>query len=480
MNRRKFLATTIVGTLAARSLLASSGPTAGTITPLGKLVHDCLIPGQGRDNGAFPAHPNGIRLSKDRFLVLYATRGWRGVDEDRSIIYQVRVKGFDGVILKEGMLASSTDAWDPLGDGSRHFMAQGHPGGFGVPKGALIDGRPAPHANLFVICWYRYARPFAGPDRVERPLAAKTHTVCWVQVRLNDAGNDIEIVEPESLLRSPDFDPADPAGRLSNITFIQAQSYNASATEWVHQGSGAWPDRNDPKAAGPVALKFRYHPARHRYEWVETGPRFFPPGFEAIEGSLVRLDDGWAMYARPHKDANLPLLWVRLDDPFSLAGRKLFNQPRAGQPIVRAPVSAYRCADGRIRVFTGDREGSPYQNRRHPLYCWEADPRNDFALTRRQVVFDLLATDSALRPESEPIADMCKVLPHSGGSSQWLVHRFRTESINYRRERPASTNPEPQFRVSPAVTDDERALHGIYIARLNLDGSYPDVWSFSG
>jgi len=75
-------------------------------------------------------------------------------------------------------------------------------------------------------------------------------------------------------------------------------------------------------------------------------------------------------------------------------------------------------------------------------------------------VFDLLAADPRVRPESEPIADMCKLLPHSGGSTQWLVHRFRTESINYRRERPASTNPEPQFQVSPAVTDAERVLAG--------------------
>jgi len=232
------------------------------------------------------------------------------------------------------------------------------------------------------------------------------------------------------------------------------------------------------EGAGPVAGKFRYHASRHRYEWVQTGPRFFPPGIDASEGGIIRLKDGWAMFARPPKDAGLPLLWARMDDPFARPARRVLAEVRPGQPIVRGPVSAYLCADHRIRVFTGSREISLYANRRHPLYCWEADPGADFALSRRQVVCDLLGPGSRIRPESEPIADMCKLLPHSGGPSQWLVHRFRTESIDYRRERPASTNPEPQFRISPAVSDEEREAHGVYLARLDYGESHPDAWTF--
>lgn len=485
VNRRSFLATSAVGALAARGLASNATSPSGRIAPAGKLVHDCGIPGQGRSSGAFPAHPNGIRLSRDRFLLLYATRGWRGVDEDRSIIYQIRAGAFNGRVLKEGLLAATSDDWDPLGDGSRYFRAHGHPGGFGVPKGARIGGRAAPHANLFVLTWYQYARAFSAPDRLERPLAdasarigGKTRSVQHVHVRLNDAGDDIELLDPVSDLVAPDLSPDDPRARRINLTYIQAQPYDGSATEWVHQFMPGWPDPKQPDAAGPAAVRFRYNAGRHRYEWVETGPRFFPHGLEAGEGSIVRLRDGWAMYARPAKDANLPLLWARLDDPFRRPARQVFSKPRAGQPIVRGPISAYVCADGRIRVFTGSREISPYRNRRHPLYCWEADPYADFALTRRQVAFDILAVDPGIRPESEPIADMAKVLPHSGGRTQWLVHRFRTESINYRRERPASTNPEPQFRISPAVTEHERDAHGIYLARIDYDQDWPDEWRF--
>ncbi|MDZ4803155.1 MAG: hypothetical protein SGI92_33770 [Bryobacteraceae bacterium] len=486
MNRRRFIATTALGALASRTLLARSlQPSTGTVTPAGKLVHDCGIPGQGRSNGAFPAHPNGIRLSRDRYLLLYATRGWRGVDEDRSIVYQVRSGAFNGPILKEALLAKSVDDWDPMGDGSKHFKAHGHPGGFGVPKGALIGGQLAGNANLFVLKWYCYARHFAGPDRLERflaessaRLAEKTIRVQWVHARLNDAEDDIELLESVSSLRAPGFTELDPLAERNNQTYTQAQPFNATASEWIDQFMPNWPDPEQPTASGPVAIKFRYNPGRHRYEWVQTGPRYFPPGIDAIEGGLIRLDDGWAMYARPFKDANLPLLWVRMDDPFSRPAKKILAQQRAGQPIVRGPVTAYRCADGRIRVFTGSREISPYANRRHPLYCWEADPAADFALSKRQVVFDILATDPRIRPESEPIADMCKLLPHSGGSTQWIAHRFRTESINYRRERPASTNPEPQFQISPAVTDHEREAHGIYLARIDYGDSFPDVWDF--
>ena len=100
-------------------------------------------------------------------------------------------------------------------------------------------------------------------------------------------------------------------------------------------------------------------------------------------------------------------------------------------------------------------------------------------IDRRQIVCDLLASHPQIRPDSEPIADMCKVLPHSGGKTQWVVHRFRTESIDYRRERPASTNPEPHFQISPAVTESEREAHGVYLARLDYDESYPDGWTFA-
>src|SRR6266550_1368330 len=136
ITRRTFVASALASAVAPRLLRATPDASQVSIEHKGKLIHECTVPGETRKDDVFPAHPNGIRLSRDRFLFIYATRGFRGIDEDRSIIYQVRSEGFDGPVLKEGLLAASIDDWDPLGDGKRYKRNQGAPTAFGVPKGA--------------------------------------------------------------------------------------------------------------------------------------------------------------------------------------------------------------------------------------------------------------------------------------------------------------------------------------------------------
>jgi len=48
-------------------------------------IESCPLPGETRAEGAVPAHPNGLQIAKDRYLVLYATRSFRGTDDDRRI-----------------------------------------------------------------------------------------------------------------------------------------------------------------------------------------------------------------------------------------------------------------------------------------------------------------------------------------------------------------------------------------------------------
>src|SRR5690349_13559308 len=117
----------------AGALLSTRGMAAGRIARLenkGVLVRDCTIPGETRADDVTPAHPNGIQVSRDKWLIVYATRGFRGVDDDRSIVYQLRQGAFDGKVIREGLLARS---------GVRettHFLQHGHPVAFGVPKDA--------------------------------------------------------------------------------------------------------------------------------------------------------------------------------------------------------------------------------------------------------------------------------------------------------------------------------------------------------
>ncbi len=498
MNRKKFITTGALGALLAPAMLSGANRRAGAsaqsdnlepgaISFAGKLVHECSISGETRGKQVYPAHPNGIRLSKDRVLLLYATRGWRGVDEDRSIIYQVRLGGFTGPILKEGILAQARDDWDPFNDGSRYFQAHGAPVGFGVPKGVVIDGRIAPHANLFVIKWYSYSRYFIQPGRLALTtsdpnsvkLSARTMHLEWVQVRLNDTEDDIEIVEPVSTLQIPGVDPEKPESRRVNQSYVQPVPYNREATEWIDMAVIGWSERPKEDAIGPVAVKYRYDPQRHRYAWVQKSGRLFPRGIHAVEGGAIRTPEGWAMFARPMRWNSLPLLWAKKEDPFDgKPATRVLAAPREGQPIVRGPVTAYRAADGKIRVFSGHEDSSPYHNRRNPLYGWEAEDSGEMTLSRQQLIKDALFPDLGIRSNAEPIIDMAKLLPHCGGSSQYLVFRLHVGSLNYERIRKNVLSTDPAHRL-PAITEAERMACGIYVARIDYGRDLPGEWDFA-
>ena len=80
------------------------------------------------------------------------------------IIYQLRADCPDGPLMREGRLCRSIDDWDPDGDGSRSVLQYGHPGVFGVPKGALFKGQPVGHANIFMARWRRNSYGFLDPE----------------------------------------------------------------------------------------------------------------------------------------------------------------------------------------------------------------------------------------------------------------------------------------------------------------------------
>src|SRR5438128_1451344 len=96
-------------------LLFAIHPTPGTarepetgpiesIKHQGEFIRECSLPGETRKDDVVPRHANAIQLSRQRWLVVYSTHGYRGVDDERSIIYQVRRDAPDGPVLKEGFL----------------------------------------------------------------------------------------------------------------------------------------------------------------------------------------------------------------------------------------------------------------------------------------------------------------------------------------------------------------------------------------
>jgi len=281
------------------------------IEPRGILIREATVPGETRAEDVFPAHPNGIPVSRDRWLLVYATRTFRGVDDDLSILYQLRAGAPDGRLLHEGMLARSVNDWDALGDGGRYVKQHGHPVAFGVPRGTRIGGRPAPSANLFVVKWRRCARaidPATGlmiHGSKHPELHLRTQAVEWMQLRLNEAGDDVEVVQPPALLvqqgyeagpgfcaRVPSPPPVRGLGpvRWMNQSFTQAVPFNDDATEWA--------DCNHFDGGRIAALKYRYDAGQGRYAWVETGPVFQDAGNSLSEASLARYGDDWIVCAR--------------------------------------------------------------------------------------------------------------------------------------------------------------------------------------
>jgi hypothetical protein len=467
MTRRQLLA----GGLA----YTQRGFASARIESSGMFLEECSIDGETRKDGVFPAHPNGIRLGKNRFLLIYATRGFRGVDEDRSIIYQVRAGSFAGRVLKEGILARSIDDWRPLDDGHLYKKNNGSPTVFGVPKGARIHGKVPPHANLFVAKWYQHARAFAESGRLIKAtesldLMEKTLHVEATQFRLNNAGDDIEILQPPAALRQQGYETGETMCSASargdmNQSFVNPVPFNTDLTEWIDSHHFGFSDPKHPGGNRIAAIKFRYSPKRHRYDWIETGPVLFYPEYAAIEASTIRLKDSWAIGARAQQKG-LPVLWVRSEDPFSSKPKYIGAEVSEQHPPSSGPMTAYVCADGVIRLLTGDGRESPYRIARNPLYCWEVNPDRGFALSNRRVVIDLLQAGLPIRREAGPVADMAKILPHSGGRDQLILHRVRTTAIGV---------PNPDRKLA---TDSEKRVHGIYSAHLLFEEDQADAWDF--
>jgi hypothetical protein len=442
----------------------------------GILLGDCSLPGETRKDDVTPAHSSGLQVSRDRWLLLYATRGFRGVDDDRSIVWQLRKGAIDGPIIKEGMLARSREYEpfgaenQPAGEGKVYVKQHGHPVVFGVPKGAIIDGKPAAHANLFVAKWRAVARILdrktnallhSGADPEAR---RRSQVVEWVQFRLNERDDDLEIVQPAGIMRQQGFEqgPAFCSGQQvgwMNQSFTPPVPFNRIATEWA--------DCNHFDRGRVAALKYRFNVRAGRYDWVETGPMVGDPQCDLSEAILAPVAGKWVIAARPEKGG---VAWARADDPFVKISAPLYPK----EPGSNAPVTAFNCADGVLRLFTGDVSLSPYKNGRDPLYCWDVDPGRDFACDNRRTIFDTVTAKLAIRPAAVPKVDMCKLLPHQG-SRQALVWRVSVRSYN----QPYVGSSGKPIGI-PAINADEKAACAIHYAQINYREEFPALWQFRG
>jgi hypothetical protein len=404
--------------------------------------------------------------------------GFRGSDNDRSIFCQVREGSPAGPVLTEKLLKRYREDWDVLGDGRRHLMQHCHAGPFGVPKGALIGGRRVPHENVFAAAWYRSPRGLGEPgytdgsnlvdEAYEKRLYENAFFVEWVQFRLNDAENDIEILQPPCQLRQVGYEEGDrfcaaEEGGKMNRWYVPPAPYADDCSEWVQVPHFQH---------GIAAVRFACNGSTGRYEWVQTGPLLrtgeqtgLAAGagrLQLTETSTVRYKDRWLILARSAERMSKTVrgvAWLCTDDLFKPLPDPVFP----GEPLSKSPCSAFICADGVLRLFTNDPASSPYGDDRNPLYVWDVDPDNGFRVSNRRTVFDAVAAGLKAREESWPRVDMPNLLPHAGGDKQWLTFRVRLRRRKY-----------PFTRL----VDEEKRRAGCYAAVIKYEEEAAGGWRF--
>jgi hypothetical protein len=484
-SRRQFNATT----LAAAAGILRASPAVGTerppvqaedlidsIEPLGMYFPECTLLGEKRRDDVVPCHGAGIQVSRNRWLYIYSTHGFRGVDDERSIVYQLRADAPDGKVLKEGFLAQAyadaeVDGKTSPADGKTYFRQTGHPVVFGVPAGALIKGRPAANANVFAAKWRTVVRVLdKRQDNLEHGTAYpelhdRTQGVEWIQFRLNPQQDDIEILQPATALRQTGFEsgPAFTSAKVvlwMNQSFVKPVPFTGDHLEWA--------DCNSFDRGRVAALKYRFNPRTGLYEWVETGPLLSHAKRSLFEASLSQVGDAWAISTRINGGRGAA--WILTTDPFASMPEPSFPE----QPVSTGPLTSFTCADGVLRLFTGDGTVSPQRNARDPLYCWNIDPNSAFAPSQRRVVFDSIQQKIPIRPKAYPKVDFCELLP-ALGRTQLLTHRVVTRSYNHPYVGGGGTPVDV-----PPVTAEEKACSGIYYERITYRRELSAAYQFEG
>jgi len=440
----------------------------------GPLVLDTSIAGQQKRDNIIPAHGNGaIRLSRDRWGVFFATLDIGSWDAVHSVIYQIRDGAPDGPVLREGMLMPAESGWQPEPGGETLRKVFGMPMAFGVPKDALRNGKPYPNANVFAVQAYRRAmleqegvlvpRGDSGDGTMEadKQRTLKYQRIEWIQFRLNDTEDDIEILQPRQTLMQVGYDSEDhfcasgPGGYMNHAMTPPVPADDTCQT-WCECATLALDEVSGRHGHGQIApIEYRWNPDTGLYEWTRVGDLHLIPGRAIGETSISRWDDGWVVAARSNA-IDGSTVWYRTEDLFAGLGEPTLR------PGTWGPRHSYRCADGQLRLFCNDQNLSPHGHKRNPLYAIDVDPQT-FDYGEPRVVFD--AAKAGL-PLVNPFVDMSKLCSPQG-NEQKLV--FRTIAIS-QTTGPGSSAPRP--------TEPEMAAAGLHYATLTFDRPANNDWLF--
>ncbi|MHC4874044.1 MAG: hypothetical protein ACYTFY_19515, partial [Planctomycetota bacterium] len=261
----------------------------------GPLITDTSISGEQKKDNIMVNTPFCLQLSSDRWMLISHTRGFTCIDDDRIPFYQIRADSPVGPVITEKPFYQAQEDWDPLGDGNSYYKVHAHTTAFGVPKGALVEGRRAENENIFYILWHMFPRKTEnGLQIFEENLHSLIHLEGF-HFCLNESGNDIESLSQIEILNPVNHDPSD--------IFPIAQDGCHSLNQWV---SGAVPFNSDCQQwvemghfGGNVApLMFQFNEASKRYEWIKTGPAVADNERQLSEASINQYNDEWIISLR--------------------------------------------------------------------------------------------------------------------------------------------------------------------------------------
>lgn len=445
----------------------------------GFFARGCELEGDRRDDGFTPGQGNVLQLSENLFMVAFSVRGIRGIDDDTSVVYQLRKGSPLGEIVREGHFAKTTNEWDPQGVGDKLVKQHGCVTLMGVPKGALINGATPRHANVFKAMWRitaRWLNPETGVVEIGasnpecKKYEAANQAVEYVHFKLNDAEDDVEFSHEPRRLSQVDFERSPnvcvhEGTEHINRSFVNPIPIDDNCERWadmIHFSSGTVPFAEHGHGRVCV-IKHRYNPETGLYDWTESGP-VLPDG-RLFEASIAKHHQGGYMIAsrvRSEKKGNgyqRYRAWCHVMDPFNPNTPVLVEDWGSN-----VPLTSYRCADGTTRFLTGNESVSPYGAGRNPIYCWEIDKRG--RLSDRRVVIDPVV--EGVLPGESPTnlcVDFAKVLPHLGGNKQWVIFRMKTFNL--------------MFPPEEKMTNEQLDICGLHYSEITYDDHYPAAWTFS-
>ena len=154
---------------------------------------------------------------------------------------------------------------------------------------------------------------------------------------------------------------------------------------------------------------------------------------------------------------------LRADDPFGRWPAPVLST----EPVLSAPHTTFRCADGVVRLFAGDRNVSPQGYDRDPLYVWDVSAKGAVTLSNRRVVFDTEGRKLSMRRAARPRVDFCELFPPHG-RAQIVAYSVTPRAYNF---------PYEGAKI-PAATAEDKAASGLYYSRLRYTADVPPAWRF--